>query len=951
MNIHVCQRAKRHGTKDAPCGDRTEGEATVNVRTEDWPLVLAGPIVRRVEPHLVALWVALKEARSVRLSVFDAPVQAGAETTVFSEPTPLMSNVTRTIRVGDHLHVAVATTASDDPLLPGQTYSYNLSFGDGDVESFAATEDLRSLLLLLDHHVGPDDEDDAAGPPHFALGYEQGRLPTFLMSPDNLTDLRIAHGSCRRPHARTPDVLASLDDEIKTAVLEIEGDRPHQLFLTGDQIYADDVAVVLLRLCTEIGNALLGQVEHLPVSWGPPPVPSDPPLPVKSLGPVPADGLHFPAGLRKAIVQQDAQLTTTDGDSHLLSLGEFCAMHLLSWSNVLWPRDLPTFAQLFWDSPPDSDFLNVLQKRMLPPAIWQLHMGLSQEDGATMESEHGFKSHFNTTKKLDVFNAENVAKVLQAASNAEENKDKVWRAVTRDAREVASFRKELPKVRRALANVSTYMIFDDHEITDDWNLSRLWRQRVLGSPLGTTVLRNGMLAYLVCQGWGNDPAAFEEDVRVDHGALLPGPRKRLLYGVVPRLFPSENPTPPDTAATEEADGLLGLDGADPPVQWHYRIDGPRHRVLVLDSRTRRDFSTQVADNVLTAPPSNLSPTAIDDQLPTIEQDRPPVNMDVLFVVSPAPLLGVPLFDELAGPLAYRASDLSQRDTANAIPGTNPDAIEGWSNAPDALEEVLGRLSAYRRVVVLSGDVHYGHSCELTYWTTDPNNGDGPLARIAQFTSSGLKNVWPENITVMSRSIAFFDDAFRLFEPVHRHGWHSNEPAPLRFVGADERGDVPSSVRMALLKTKVLLPDLTLPSGTVIERSPDWSWQLRIVADTRPRSDLPPKARPAPLGLDDSTADDGLTLDFYRAAAQRHGAQLDKVTHTRRILFASNLGIVTLHAVEGDGPGAPSRLLARHELFAWPGAQGASVFVCHDVELDPVDVIRPPVLIQPPRTDV
>ena len=30
-------------------------------------------------------------------------------------------------------------------------------------------------------------------------------------------------------------------------------------------------------------------------------------------------------------------------------------------------------------------------------------------------------------------------------------------------------RRVLPAVRRVLANIPTYMIFDDHEITDDWN--------------------------------------------------------------------------------------------------------------------------------------------------------------------------------------------------------------------------------------------------------------------------------------------------------------------------------------------------------------------------------------------------------------------------------------------------------------------------------------------------
>ena len=38
------------------------------------------------------------------------------------------------------------------------------------------------------------------------------------------------------------------------------------------------------------------------------------------------------------------------------------------------------------------------------------------------------------------------------------------------------FRKNLPKVQRALANVPTYMILDDHDVTDDYFLNPIWRR-------------------------------------------------------------------------------------------------------------------------------------------------------------------------------------------------------------------------------------------------------------------------------------------------------------------------------------------------------------------------------------------------------------------------------------------------------------------------------------------
>ena len=70
-------------------------------------------------------------------------------------------------------------------------------------------------------------------------------------------------------------------------------------------------------------------------------------------------------------------------------------------------------------------------------------------------------------------------------------------------------------MRRLLANVPTYMIFDDHEVTDDWNLDAPWRRDVDRSPLGRRVMANGLAAFALFQGWGNNPDALDIDVLLD----------------------------------------------------------------------------------------------------------------------------------------------------------------------------------------------------------------------------------------------------------------------------------------------------------------------------------------------------------------------------------------------------------------------------------------------------
>src|SRR5947209_7506952 len=103
------------------------------------PLLLAGPIVRRVEPRLASVWVALSALTDVQLDLFDGRVQAGSAQPLFSgSPSP-------SLRAGEQLYFAVATIDLESGpfvLLPGHSYSYNLRFKGG--------QDLRSLKLLED---------------------------------------------------------------------------------------------------------------------------------------------------------------------------------------------------------------------------------------------------------------------------------------------------------------------------------------------------------------------------------------------------------------------------------------------------------------------------------------------------------------------------------------------------------------------------------------------------------------------------------------------------------------------------------------------------------------------------------------------------------------------------------------------------------------------------------
>ena len=100
------------------------------------------------------------------------------------------------------------------------------------------------------------------------LGYTAGLLPSFALPPALLTDLRIVYGSCRRVENSHFDAMPWIDTLINDAFsgqTRAEGallgtaatTRPHQLFLGGDQIYADDVSPLHLVLCNRLAHQLI----------------------------------------------------------------------------------------------------------------------------------------------------------------------------------------------------------------------------------------------------------------------------------------------------------------------------------------------------------------------------------------------------------------------------------------------------------------------------------------------------------------------------------------------------------------------------------------------------------------------------------------------------------------------------------------------------------------------
>ena len=76
------------------------------------PLLLAGPVLRKVTPTSVSVWVATSQACDVKLDVYGstAVLKRDADAQIGTVAANLVGGKTRsTVKVGDLLHIAVVT--------------------------------------------------------------------------------------------------------------------------------------------------------------------------------------------------------------------------------------------------------------------------------------------------------------------------------------------------------------------------------------------------------------------------------------------------------------------------------------------------------------------------------------------------------------------------------------------------------------------------------------------------------------------------------------------------------------------------------------------------------------------------------------------------------------------------------------------------------------------------
>ena len=167
------------------------------------PEVLAGPIVRRVEPRLCSFWIALSHPASVMATVWRGLQTAGAEPgTVASGDDKVAEAITTTLPIARRLHVAVVTIKLDmgEPSFePGQIYAYDIQ-----VVTPTARKGLKQLRLLEAETMDMEPDLSVQRPLGLPLGYVEGRLPSIVTAPALAENVRMAHCSCRKSYLAGP---------------------------------------------------------------------------------------------------------------------------------------------------------------------------------------------------------------------------------------------------------------------------------------------------------------------------------------------------------------------------------------------------------------------------------------------------------------------------------------------------------------------------------------------------------------------------------------------------------------------------------------------------------------------------------------------------------------------------------------------------------------------------
>lgn len=283
-----------------------------------------------------------------------------------------------------------------------------------------------------------------------------------------------------------------------------------------------------------------------------------------------------------------------------------------------------------------------------------------------------------------------------------------------------------PVLRWLFSSLPSAMIFDDHDVHDDWNTSAAWRRAMQSQWWWEDRIAGGLTAYWIYQHLGNLPP---QDIAQDGmlGRLQAAPDgARLLRDYA-------------LAADREIDGRKGNG-----VRWSYRRDYGAVRLVVIDSRCGR---------VLQDGPRRM----VDDEEWAWIEEQARGGVDHLLIASSLPVLLPAAMHHVEGwneaVCAGAWGGLPARLAERLRQGAD---LEHWAAFRASFDALTGlatavacghRGTAPAMVCFLSGDVHFSYLAETT--TPEAPAADG---RVFQAVSSPMRNPVHRSMQLLDRFV-------------------------------------------------------------------------------------------------------------------------------------------------------------------------------------------------------
>nr|WP_239579362.1 alkaline phosphatase D family protein [Microlunatus panaciterrae] len=286
-----------------------------------------------------------------------------------------------------------------------------------------------------------------------------------------------------------------------------------------------------------------------------------------------------------------------------------------------------------------------------------------------------------------------------------------------------------PANRWLLSTLPTSMIFDDHDIRDDWNTSLAWRRDMQATTWWHERIVSGLASYWVYQHLGNL-----------------SPAERATDEIWQRVVGHSDDGEPDlTEALEEfADRV---DQQPETYRWSYARDLGRSRLVVVDSRAAR-----VLD------PARRS-ILDENELRWFDQQLHG-DCDHLFIGTSLPYLlapGLHFVEAWSEALAAGGWGKRLKPVGEKLRRTVD--LEHWAAFQHGFQTVAGMIievargrrgRAPRTITFLSGDVHHSYLAEVRR----PRGEPAETSRIIQAVCSPVRNPLSRGMRYITAFLAY-----------------------------------------------------------------------------------------------------------------------------------------------------------------------------------------------------